>query len=165
MSHARGWIAPTGAIGALIADQVSKRIVENSFELGQSHVVIPDFFALTFIQNTGVAFGLLHDPTNKWLSAALLAITLLISLALLVFYRLTEKSLPITRLALALMIGGALGNILDRIRQGKVTDFFDFHIGSYSWPAFNIADATITVAAIIFILATLFERERGATPP
>ncbi len=110
------------------------------------------FFNVVMVWNRGVSFGLFSDgaEATRWL---LVGLSLVICGALVVWLRQLTRRLPVV--AVGLVIGGALGNALDRVLRGAVADFFDFHIGALSWPAFNIADAGITVGVALLLLDAL----------
>lgn len=153
------------ALGILIVDQWTKHVVRASFRLGESIPVIDGFFNLTYVRNTGAAWGMLGGQNT------VLTLVSLVMLAVMLIYR--RSFLSDTwehRLALGLMIGGILGNLLDRIRQGWVTDFFDFYIGNAHWPCFNIADAAICVGVGIYLVSALWvsrhplKQEPGPAP-
>jgi signal peptidase II len=145
----------TAIIGVAVADQVTKAIVRSRYELFDTTEVIPGFFNLTRIHNTGAAFGMLN-ATDLPMKTALLAV---IAAAALVGLALYAISLPpeqrITRLGLAFIIGGAAGNLVDRITAGYVVDFVDVYFGSWHFWAFNVADAAITAGVILMILDLL----------
>jgi signal peptidase II len=139
------------AVIICVSDQLTKEIVRVSFALGESRVVVDGFFNLTYVRNTGAAWGILGGQ-NTWLT--------LLSIVMLIFMIIYRRSfLSDTwehRLALGLMIGGILGNLLDRMRQGWVTDFLDFHWRGLHWPAFNIADAAICTGVGIYIISAFW---------
>lgn len=120
----------------LVIDQLSKFLVQVLMYEMQSIPVIPHVFYLTYIQNPGAAFGMLAHRT--WL---FIGVTVFAVLLTLFFYFLVEKEKFWLRLGLALMCGGAVGNLIDRIRLGKVVDFLDFQV----WPVFNLADSAIVI--------------------
>jgi signal peptidase II len=139
----------------ILLDQATKAIVLARLVPGFPVDVIPGFLSLTLVFNPGLAFGLLADlPAGwRWLVAALSVI------ALLVLLRVATRVLPEggwpTRLAVGLIFGGALGNLIDRARFGGVVDFVDVHVRGWHWPAFNVADAAITVGVILFAIRLL----------
>lgn len=145
------------AIAAILVDQASKIMVETTMRLGQSDSVIGDVFRLTYIKNAGGAFGIFLGGGWFYFVASVLAV------AMIFFYlrRLTaDRTLP--RLSLAMILGGALGNLVDRLRSGVVTDFLDFGIGHLRWPVFNLADAFITVGVVLFFLSMMRTQQEGA---
>jgi signal peptidase II len=134
----------------VVADQVTKQIVRDRFALGESRSVIDGFFSLTYVRNTGAAWGLFSSQ-NTWLT-----VLSVVMLVLLVVYRrsfLGDRILH--RIALGLMIGGIVGNLMDRVRLGWVTDFLDFNLWGYAWPAFNIADAAICTGVGLYVLTSI----------
>lgn len=151
-----GWAAWARATLVLIlvvaADQLSKRAVDHGIVPGEEHGVLPGV-DLVNTRNHGVAFG--------FLPGSHVAITVLIGLALLVLlvYFTLHASRPLIWLPTGMLVGGALGNILDRVRDGSVTDFIKLPLG---WPPFNLADASITVG--ILTLFVLIDRSRHASP-
>ena len=140
----------------LVLDQASKTwIVDSVMNPPQIIDVLP-FFSLVMVWNRGISFGLFNgaDAWNAWVMPAMAGA---ISVGLLVL--LWRSASQVTAVALGLVIGGAVGNLVDRLRfDGAVADFLDFHWGSYHWPAFNVADAAITVGAVIFLAESLFAR-------
>ncbi len=148
------------ALGVLvvIVDQLSKWVVEQKLTPGEVIEVTP-YLNLVLVHNRGISFGLLSDvdaPT-AW---PLVAVALVIVVVLLVW--LTREQRWLTRLALQLVIAGALGNVSDRVRQGMVVDFLDFHLNSYHWPAFNVADVAVVVGALLLLLDGLVGGDRPA---
>ena len=141
------------AIAVVGADQLSKRAIEHSITPGEEKGVFPGV-QLVNTRNHGVAFG--------FLPGSHVAVTVLIglALALLIGYFATHSSMPLIWLPTGMLIGGALGNILDRVRAGSVTDFIKLPLG---WPPFNLADASITLGILILFL--LIDRARHAEAP
>jgi signal peptidase II len=148
----KSFIYIVGIILLVVAlDQITKEWILARFSYGQVQPVINNFFNLTLTFNPGVAFGLFSnlDPLVRALtlsSVSLIAIGVIIYLM-----RSQFKNDAIARVALSMILGGAFGNIIDRLRFGAVVDFLDFYYMSYHWPAFNIADSAICVAVFILI--------------
>ena len=142
-------------------DQASKLWIVHHFGLYDSQVVIPGFFNLTYLTNNGAAFSILAGQPALWRQAFFIGAASL-ALVLIVIARRGYASLSgWYNLALALIAGGGIGNLIDRVRLGHVIDFLDFHLGASHWPAFNIADSAITIGVILFILRNLvFDRRR-----
>ncbi|MBI5286631.1 MAG: signal peptidase II [Deltaproteobacteria bacterium] len=139
----------------ILLDQLTKAIISNTLALHQSIEVIPGFFNITHIRNPGVAFGLLKGSGR--LRLAVLLIVSSVALAVVVYlYRKAEDK--VLAFALSLVAGGAVGNLIDRMRFGEVVDFLDLHLGSYHWPAFNIADSAITIGVILTLLSLYIRR-------
>jgi len=130
----------------LILDQGSKILVRAIMKEGQSISIINDIFHLTFVKNPGAAFGMLPGKTLFFITITLLTVVL-ISL----FYRKVPKEKLALRLGLGLMLGGAVGNLIDRMRTGMVTDFIDLRV----WPVFNLADTAIFVGVVILAIEFL----------
>lgn len=125
-----------------ILDQLVKHAVLVSMHLGESIPIIKDVFHITFVLNPGAAFGMLEH--QRWI---FIVVALLVVVLALVFYKHIQRESLITRIGAGLLLGGALGNLLDRIQSGLVVDFLDFRI----WPVFNIADIAICVGAAMLI--------------
>ena len=134
-----------------VADQASKQVIRDRFLFLESRAVIPACFNLTYLRNTGAAWGLLGGH-NAWL-----AILSVIVLVLMVIYRRAFLSPRWEhRLALGLLGGGIVGNVFDRLRLGWVTDFLDFHWQGHHFPCFNIADAAICTGVALYILSSFW---------
>lgn len=143
-----------GCIALFVAliDQGTKQIILHYLTTGDSITVIPGYFNLILTYNYGAAFGIMSDLPHG-VRQATLAITTVLALSTVgyLLYRDYAEDRK-AQIALALIVGGAVGNIIDRVRQGKVTDFLDFYYGSYHWPAFNIADTAICIGVGVLIL-------------
>ncbi|MBB6541906.1 signal peptidase II [Thalassotalea piscium] len=141
----------------LILDQVTKQWVANSFELYESVKVFP-FFNITYVHNLGAAFSFLADQ-GGWQRWFFTAIAFVASIVFSVWLKRTPSSQPLLAIALACMLSGALGNLIDRVLFGYVIDFLDFYIGSSHWPAFNVADSMIFIGAALMIIDS-FKQEK-----
>ncbi len=138
----------------LLIDQASKWWIVSSVMVPPRVIEVTPFFNLVIAWNQGVSFGMLNS--GGWLSEWGLPLgTAAIILGLGVWLYRADR--PVTVLGLGLVIGGALGNLIDRIRFGAVVDFLDFHWAAYHWPAFNAADSAITLGAVALVLEALFE--------
>lgn len=126
--------------------------------LFESIPVIPGLFSITHIQNPGGAFGLLADHPLWIRKGVFLVLSTVAVAAVLYFHHQTPRTHPWLASGLALIFGGAVGNLIDRFRFGKVVDFLDFYIGTAHWPAFNVADSAITVGVGIFLLHIVLNR-------
>ena len=140
------------ALAVLAADRATKYAVEWYTSEGFRRVLIPQFAALVHSRNTGMAFGMFAGSDTRWLNVALLLVSSLVVL-LLAWLLLTGRvaGAP-TQAGLALLAGGAAGNLLDRLLRGAVTDFIELHAGSFYWPAFNVADSAITAGAVLMVI-------------
>jgi signal peptidase II len=142
----------------VVIDQFTKYLVLQSISLHRSIAIIPGFFNLTHVHNPGGAFGFLADHGSAW-RHWIFIIAIFAAMALIIyFYHQTPRTRPFLQLALAMIFGGAVGNLIDRIRFGKVIDFLDFYIGQLHWPAFNVADSAVTVGVAIFVGHILFKK-------
>lgn len=144
------------ALAVLIVDQVTKYWVLNDVLAERGVVVYSSFFSLVRAWNTGVSFSMF----NNWGTAGVITLSL-VSLTIVVFLLLWLKSEKerIIQVALGFIIGGACGNVIDRVRLGAVFDFLDFSVGDYHWPAFNAADSFICIGAGLIIFHSLFIRQ------
>jgi signal peptidase II len=148
----------------LAVDQLTKAVVVQTVSISSSNKIIPGFFNITHIQNRGAIFGFFSHSGSQ-LVYLLLTLTSLAALALVIYYFFKtpsdEKSVNIS---LSLILGGALGNLTDRVFRGYVVDFLDFYIKKWHWPSFNVADSCITIGAILLIFLFLFKRRPQCTP-
>jgi len=132
----------------VVLDQVTKIYIDTHMTLHESIPVVQGFFNITYVRNPGAAFGFLADasPTVR---ALLIGVSILAS-GLIVYYIAKMKTEDILlTYGMSLILGGAVGNLIDRIRLGEVIDFLDVYISTYHWPAFNVADSAVTVGAVI----------------
>jgi len=143
-------------------DRLSKAVVEAKTVEGWRHELIHNFIYLVHSKNPGIAFSIFADSNSDWVRCALMAGSLVV-IAILAWYLVAAKGVSSRSAAgLALLLGGATGNLTDRIIHGAVTDFFEVLFGSYRYPAFNVADSAITIGAIL-ILIDVFWPVRLAT--
>lgn len=145
----------------LVLDQASKFVLIDLLRANPGGIALAPFFNLVQVWNRGVSFGMLggewFGDNQRWI-----LVVLAVAVSLLLGFWLRKAERGVDRLALGLVIGGAIGNAIDRVAYGAVADFFDFHLGGWHWPAFNIADAAITCGAVGLILgAILPSRSRG----
>ncbi len=147
----------------LILDQWTKFLVIIHFEYGESIPIIRDFFSLTYVRNTGAAFGFLASANPTFRVPFFLFVPIVAMVVLGFLYRDLPKDARWRSMALGLVSGGAIGNLIDRVRLGYVVDFLDFHYrSSYFFPAFNVADSAICVGVGILLLSTMINRESNA---
>lgn len=150
-------------VAIIILDQITKMLVIQRFRLGESIPVIADFFSLTYIRNTGAAFGILAsaDPAFRVPFFIIVPVLALVAIAF-IFRKLPPSDIKLST-ALSLVIGGAIGNLIDRMSLGYVVDFLDFHWKyQYHFPAFNVADSAICVGVGILTLDLLFQSSTEA---
>lgn len=135
---------------AIVLDQGSKLIIDSSMQLYQSIPVLP-FFKITYVHNTGAAFSFLSEAGGwqRWFFAGL---ALGISIIIAVWLSRLQKHETLLAIALSLVLGGAIGNLIDRLAYGYVIDFLDVYYGTWHWPAFNIADSAITLGVALMLL-------------
>lgn len=153
------YIRLVGVAGIIVAvDQITKALILKSMPLYHSVTVIPGFFNLIHIQNPGGAFGFLANQSSGLRTIVFLFISSLAVGLVFWFYKTTPKTHPWLATAFAMIFGGAIGNLIDRIRFGKVIDFLDFYLGDLHWHAFNIADSAISIGIAVFIFHLLFKK-------
>ena len=148
------------AILVILLDQATKEWVRGAFSLHESVPVIPGFFHLTYIRNTGAAWGMFSGQN---LALAVLAFAMLVALVL--FRRQFLPPGRVHRVALGLLCGGIVGNLFDRLRLDYVVDFLDFFHRGWHFPAFNVADSAICIGVAIYVLGTLLASRAAATAP
>jgi signal peptidase II len=139
------------ALTIAVLDQITKQIVRYSFDLGETRPVIEGFFSLTYVRNTGAAWGILGGQ-----NAFLILLSVVMLFVILRYRRSFMGDSREHRLALGLMLGGIVGNLMDRVRLEFVTDFLDFYWRGHHWPAFNVADAAICVGVGLYVLSSIW---------
>jgi signal peptidase II len=150
------------AVAALAVDQLSKFAVEKFVSPGSQHVLIPGLLNVLHTSNPGVAFGLFADSESSWKPMILIGFSVLV-IAMLLWLLITNRAGgPLGQYGIALILGGAAGNVLDRFLRHRVTDFIDFYFRSYHWYTFNIADSAIVIGAALVVLE-LFRDGRETT--
>ena len=149
--------ALTAAVGLLL-DQLSKVYIDSSFALYQSITVIENFFNITYVRNPGAAFGILSDHAIR--IPFFISVSLIASFGILWYLRRVDSADRWQHFSLGLIFSGAVGNLIDRIRQGEVIDFLDVHWYRYHWPAFNIADSAICVGVVILLICSWHEERQ-----
>lgn len=148
----------------VVVDQVTKVSVMESMRLHESIPVIANLFSITYIRNPGAAFGFLSSSSSSF-RFVFFGLTSVFAVGLLgmIMVRMPKDDW-MGRLSVAGILGGAIGNLLDRLRYGEVIDFLDFYINGYHWPAFNVADSAITVGVVFLILHFATEKEPEDQP-
>jgi len=146
------------ALAVVALDQISKIILAYNIPKYASVPVIKGFFNLVHVRNRGMAFGLMNRPGHGFKFYFLVAATLCAIVLLLFWFRKMKDEDHNITIGISLILGGAVGNLIDRIRLGEVIDFLDFYLGSYHWPAFNVADAAITIGIFWLAVNTLFRK-------
>ncbi len=146
------------ALLVVLFDQLAKWLVSHGIPLHESTVVIPGLFRLTHVQNRGAAFGLFSDSPSEWKIAILISSSLVALVVVSALLWKNSHAMTTTGVALALILGGAVGNLWDRLIKTYVVDFLDFYVGSYHWPAFNVADSAIVIGALLLVAEILFSK-------
>ncbi len=152
------------SLAIVVVDQVTKVSVMESMRLHESIPVIANLFSITYIRNPGAAFGFLSSSSSSF-RFVFFGLTSVFAVGLLgmIMVRMPKDDW-MGRLSVAGILGGAIGNLLDRLRYGEVIDFLDFYINGYHWPAFNVADSAITVGVVFLILHFATEKEPEDQP-
>ena len=146
------------SIIVIVADQATKALIQTNLTLHHSIIVIDRFFSITHILNPGGAFGFFADQTPGVRKFVFIFLSAIVACFVLYLFFKAAVSHVFLSYGFAMIFAGAVGNLIDRIRFGKVVDFLDFYIGNYHWPAFNIADSAITVGLFIFLYHLLFKK-------
>ena len=150
LSRAQLWLFSTALVITAL-DQVVKRVVVHTMQMGQSIDVLGSVVRLTRTSNTGGAFGLLRGRGNWFIVVSFVA-----ALAIAALSRQIARGRRVERLAFGLILGGAVGNLIDRVRLGAVIDFIDIGGSGYRWPAFNVADSAITIGVTLLAVSLVF---------
>jgi signal peptidase II len=152
------------ALTVIALDQFSKFAIQSAIPLGHTVPLIPDLFAIVHVLNPGAAFGLMAARSSAFRHPFFVGISVL-AIGFIIYYR--HRGLrghSLASFALSLILGGALGNLIDRLRLGMVVDFIDVHYFQYHWPAFNIADSAITIGVSLMLLELLLDERRRRHP-
>ena len=149
----------------VVLDQVTKIAVVRDLAMYARVAVIPGFFDLTYVRNTGAAFSLMADQPAAFRVPFFLFVSSAAALALLWFIRSTPREDRVTLIAAALVLGGAVGNLIDRVLYGSVIDFLLVYWRDWHWPAFNVADSAITVGVVVLMLRSLTGDDPGRPEP
>jgi len=146
------------AMLVVVLDRAAKWAVAQNISLHDTIQVIPGFFRLTHVENRGAAFGLFADSPSEWKIGALVLFSV-VALAIVsaLLWR-GSHAMRSTGIGLSLILGGAVGNLWDRLLSGRVVDFLLFYVGQYQWPAFNVADSAIVVGAGLLVVEILFAK-------
>lgn len=152
------------SFGIVVIDQITKVYIMRTMRLHESIPVIPNLFSITYIRNPGAAFGILSTSSGSF-RLIFFGLTSIFALGLLgtILARMPKDDW-MGQISVVAILGGAVGNLLDRLRYGEVIDFLDFYIEPYHWPAFNVADSAITVGVVFLILHFAFEKQKEPEP-
>ncbi|MEW6289213.1 MAG: signal peptidase II [Thermodesulfobacteriota bacterium] len=143
----------------IVADQLTKWLIMSRFGLYEIKEIVPGFFNLTYLHNTGAAFGLLANANPAWRPYFFIGIALAALVFVFFAFRQYRHRSAAYVFAFAFIGGGAVGNLIDRVRFGSVVDFLDFYVATHHWPAFNVADSAIVVGVGLFLLGSLLDKD------
>jgi signal peptidase II len=146
------------ALLVVCLDRATKLLVARDISLHDSIQVVPGFFRLTHVENRGAAFGLFADSPAQWKIAMLVLFSIVALIVVLALLWRNSHAMTSTGIGLALILGGAVGNLWDRLLNGRVVDFLLFYVGQYQWPAFNVADSAIVCGAGLLVIEILFAK-------
>lgn len=146
------------ALLVVLFDRWTKSVVAVRIPLYTHIQIIPGFFRLTHTENTGAAFSLFADSPSHWRTALLIGFSVIAMMVVVALLWKQRQALSLTGIALSLILGGAFGNLWDRIARGQVVDFLLFYVKQYQWPVFNLADSAIVVGASLLVIEILFSR-------
>jgi signal peptidase II len=153
------------ALFVIVLDRLAKLVVERKIPLHDGIQIIPGFFRLTHLENRGAAFGLFADSPSPWKIGALVLFSVIALVVVSALLWKNSHTISITGIGLALILGGAIGNLWDRLTAGHVTDFLLFYVGRYQWPAFNVADSAIVVGATLLVYEIVFTKGPAESGP
>ncbi|HLZ42593.1 MAG TPA: signal peptidase II [Candidatus Sulfotelmatobacter sp.] len=153
------------ALIVVLLDRWTKRLVAARLPMYSHIQIIPGFFQLTHTENTGAAFSLFADSPSHWKTGMLIGFSVIAMVVVFVLLWKQRHGLSLTGMALSLILGGAIGNLWDRVASGRVVDFLLFYIKRYQWPVFNLADSAIVVGATLLVIEILFHKPASATGP
>lgn len=148
------------ALAIVLTDQATKAIVVRSMRLGQSIAIVPGYLDLTFVLNPGAAFSLLATLPERIRNPFFILISVAAVVLIVVYHARHLRGHRLATVSLGLILGGAVGNLIDRIRLGVVVDFLDAHVHQYHWPVFNVADSAISVGVTLLLIEMLLEWRR-----
>jgi signal peptidase II len=148
-----------------VLDRFTKWLVETRVSFTDTYKVIPGFFDIVRSENRGVAFGIFNDGTSEWRSILLVVFSVAAVLGVGFALRKANQMDGVTLWAFALILGGAAGNVFDRIAHGRVTDFLELYAGPYHWPTFNVADSAIVIASGLLVIDLLRPRRKAVNVP
>ena len=148
------------AVAIILLDQATKRVIVGTLQLGQGLPIVPGFFDLVFVLNPGAAFSFLATLPDSVRNPFFITISVTAVILILVYRTRHLQQHELASLSLALVLGGAIGNLIDRLRYGMVVDFLLVHVYEYHWPAFNVADSAISVGVGLMLLDMLLDWHR-----
>ena len=146
------------ALLIVLLDRWTKRLVAARIPMYSHIQIIPGFFRLTHTENTGAAFSLFADSPSHWKTALLIGFSIIAMVIVSGLLWKQSRPLSMTGIALSLILGGAIGNLWDRVASGRVVDFLLFYVKHYEWPVFNLADSSIVIGASLLVIEILFHK-------
>lgn len=153
------------ALLVVLFDRWTKHLVAARLPMYSHIQIIPGFFRLTHTENTGAAFSLFADSPSHWKTTMLIAFSVIAMIVVLALLWKQKKALTMTGIALSLILGGAMGNLWDRVASGRVIDFLLLYFKQYQWPVFNLADSAIVVGASLLVIELFFHKpDEGPDP-
>jgi signal peptidase II len=144
------------ALFVVLLDRWTKRLVAAHIAMYTHIQVVPGFFRITHTENTGAAFSLFADSPSHWKTAMLISVSVAAMIVVSALLWKQSRALTMTGIALSLILGGAVGNLWDRVASGRVVDFLLFYVKSHQWPVFNLADSAIVIGASLLVLEIIF---------
>ena len=153
------------ALFVVVLDRWTKRLVAAHIAMYNHIQIIPGFFRITHTENTGAAFSLFADSPSHWKTAMLISFSVVAMIVVSVLLWKQSRALTMTGIALSLILGGAVGNLWDRVASGRVVDFLLFYVKQYQWPVFNLADSAIVVGASLLVLEIIFGQPKTTSAP
>ena len=150
------------ALTIVLLDRWSKHLVGARIAMYAQIQVIPGFFRITHTENTGAAFSLFADSPSHWKTGALISFSVIAMVVVSILLWRQARTITLTGMALSLILGGAVGNLWDRVASGRVVDFLLFYVNQYQWPVFNLADSAIVVGASLLVLEIVFGQQKHA---
>ena len=153
------------ALLIVLLDRWTKRLVAARIAMYTHIQIIPGFFRLTHTENTGAAFSLFADSPSHWKTALLIGFSVIAMIIVSIMLWKQNRALTITSIALSLILGGAVGNLWDRVASGRVVDFLLFYVKQYQWPVFNLADSSIVVGAALLVIDILWSKPAPRETP
>jgi signal peptidase II len=168
MKGRSGWISAAIVAGIVVLDRITKLYIQAAYSPRDITPVIPGFFNIDHVENPGAGFGMLAEASSEWRGTVLVCVSLAVMAVIAVMlWRPNRSGVPhsgLMRTGLALVFGGALGNLWDRLFRGTVTDFLQFFFGSYEFPSFNLADTVITIGAGLLLIDLWLTRHQQTEP-
>ena len=152
------------SLAVLFLDQWTKGLITRTFDVHQTSAVVANLFDITYVRNSGAAFGLFASVDSSLKAVILNAVAVLVFLVVSGYALRTPHRSVRLQVGFALILGGAVGNLLDRVRFGYVVDFLDFSVGGHHWPAFNVADSAICIGVGLLFLDMLRSEDGQASP-